>query len=115
MMWALSVVLAHPSADDDFAQFLGQARPTHGLKSVSTAHLGEPALVGRGLCHVHQTVDIMPAFFSDAQQLGFLGRRQDNPLCRNTSPQDGDLGFQKSELRIVPRHEKLVQENPKER
>lgn len=64
-----------PNADDDIAQFLRQARSSHGLKGASTTHLGEPPLVGRGLGHFHQPIDIMPAFFPNAQQLGFLGRR----------------------------------------
>ena len=103
-----------PDANDDVAQFLRQARPSHGLKRASTAHLGKPTLVGRGLGHFHQPVDIMPAFFPDAQQFGFFRRRQDDPLRRDASPQDRDLGLQQSQLRIVPRHEELVQEDQKE-
>ena len=103
-----------PNADDDVAQFLRQARPSHGLKGASTTHLGEPALVGRGLGHLQQPVDIMPAFFPEAQQFGLLGRRQDDPLGRDACPQDRDLGFQQPQLRVVPRHEELVQEDQKE-
>ena len=81
-------------ADDDVAQFLRQAWPSHCLEGAATAHLGEPALVGRGLGDLQKPVDIMPAFFSDPQQLGLLGRRQDDPLRRDASPQDLDLGLQ---------------------
>jgi len=103
-----------PDADNDVAQFLRQARPPHRLKGASITHLGEPTLVGRGLGHFHQPVNIMPALFSDAQQFGLLGRRQDYPLRRDAGPQDRDLGLQQSQLRVVPRHEELVQEDQKE-
>ena len=103
-----------PDAGDDVAQFLRQARPPYGLKRASSAHLGEPAFVCRGLGHFHQPVDIMPAFFPNAQQLGFLGGRQDDPLRRDAGPQDRNLGLQQFQLRIVPRHEELVQEDQEE-
>ena len=102
------------NTNDDIAQFLRQAWPSHGLKGASTTHLGEPPLVGRGLGHFHQPVDVMPAFFPDAQQFGFFGGRQDDPLRRDARPQDRDLGLQQSQLRVVPRHEELVQEDQRE-
>lgn len=102
------------NADNDVAQFLRQARPPHRQKGASTTHLGEPTLVGPRLGHFHQPVDIMPTFFPDAQQFGLLGRRQDDPLRRDACPQDRDLCFQQPQLRVVPRHEELVQEDQKE-
>lgn len=101
-------------ADDNIAQFLRETWPSYRLEGTANAHLGEPALVGRGLGHFHQPVDIMPAFFPDAQQFGFFGRREDDPLGRDAGPQDRDLGLQQSQLRVVPRHEELVQEDHKE-
>ncbi|NYS26054.1 hypothetical protein HUK65_13750 [Rhodobacteraceae bacterium 2376] len=56
----------------------------------------------------------MPEFRYDAQQLGFLFGRQDYPLRRDAGPQDLDLGLEQPQLRVVPRHEKLGQEDDQE-
>ncbi len=86
----------------------------HGLCDLvgaSDAHLGKPALVGRGLGDLKQPVDLMSILRSDAQQLGFLFGRQDCSLRRDAGPQDLDLGLKQPQLRVVPGHEKLGQEN----
>ncbi len=89
-------------ANDDVAQLLRQSRPAHGLEGASTAHLGEPAIVGRGLCHFHKPVDVMPAFCPDAKQFGLLGGGQDDPLRRDAGPQNVDLGPEQPHLRVEP-------------
>ena len=99
---------------DDVAQLLRQARPSHRLEGGSTAHLGEPAFVGRRFGNFYEPVDLVPTLSPDAEQLGFFGGRQDDPFRRNARPQDRDLGLQQSQMRVVPRHEELVQEDQKE-
>ena len=68
-----------------------------------------------GLRHIQQPVDLMPTLCSDAQQLGLLFGRQDYPLRRDAAPQDPDLGLEQPQLRIVPGHEQLGQEDDKQR
>lgn len=92
-------------ADDDVAQLPRQARPAHGFEGTPAARLGKPALVGRGPGHFHEPVDIVAELGPDAQQLGFLGGRQDDPLRRDAGPQNMDLGLEQPHLRVVPRHE----------
>lgn len=101
-------------ANDDVAQLLRQARPAHGLEGAPITHLGKPALVGRGPGHLHEPVDIVSALRPDAQQLGFLGGRQDDPLRRDAGPENMDLGLEQPHLRVVPRHEEPGQEDQKE-
>ncbi|WP_300585352.1 hypothetical protein [Marivita sp.] len=77
-------------------------------------HLSQPALVGCELGDFQKPVDIMPAFFPNAEKFGFFGWRQDNPLGLDACPQDLDLGLQQSQLRVVPRHEELDQKYQQE-
>jgi len=101
-------------ADDDIAQLLRQARPSQGLERGPGTHLGEPAPVGRGPGHLQNPVDLMPALGPDAQQFGFLGGREDDPLRRDAGPQDRDLGPQQPQLRVVAWHEVVVEEGQKQ-
>ncbi len=45
----------------------------------------------------------------------FFGSLQDYSLVRDVGTQDSDLGLQPSQLRIVPRHHELSQEDQKQR
>ena len=56
----------------------------------------------------------MPALGPDAQEFGFLGGRQNDPLGRDAGPQDRDLGLQQPQLRVVARHEEVVEEDQKQ-
>ena len=56
----------------------------------------------------------MPALGPDAQEFGFLGGREDDPLRRDAGPQDRDLGPQQPQLRVVARQEELAQEDQKQ-
>lgn len=51
---------------DDVAQLLRQARPSHRLEGGSTAHLGEPAFVGRRFGNFYEPVDLVPTLSPDA-------------------------------------------------
>ena len=79
-----------------------------------TLRMGEPALVGRGPCHFQKPLDLMPALSSNAHEFGFFGGRQGDPLRRDAGPQDRDLSLEQPQLRVVSRHEELVQEDQKQ-
>lgn len=100
-------------ANDDIPQLLRQARPSESLERGPSTHLGQPALISRGLGDVQKPVNIMPAFSPDAQEFSFPSQRQDNTLRRDAGPQDHDLGLQQPQVRVVSRHEELVQEDQK--
>jgi hypothetical protein len=87
---------------------------THGLERGPDTHLGKPALVGGRLGDLQEPVDLMPALSPNANEFGFFGGRQDNPLRRDAGPQDLDLRLEQPQLRVVTRHEELVQEDDKE-
>lgn len=46
----------------------------------------------------------MPALRPDAEQLGLLRGRQDDPLGRDAGPQNMDLGLEQPHLGVVPGH-----------
>lgn len=92
-----------------------EAWPSYGFEGAAHAYLGEQALVGRGLGDFHEPVDLVTELRSNANEFGFLCRRQNDPVGVDASAQDRDLGLQQSQLRIVPRHEELAQEDQKQR